>query len=198
MPQIYGEACSLWLKPLVAPLPRRLKHFQEGSWSAGSPWATALSRMYLKLHSHGRLLAARIGILPFFFLKSIKKETRAIEKELKGKMPILTAESSSVAIWGGGFGLPIGMQSMQNTLFLLLLRPIFALKAKISPPLALAMRMWLLWLWTWREFGRKTRSQPGRRPFFWSSPNFGQKTGPHPSEGFLHLISGKKTFQFQI
>ena len=79
--------------------------------------------------------------MPFFFLKSIKKETRAIEEELKGKMPILTAESSSVAKWGGGIGLPIGMQSMQNTLFLLLLRPIFALKAKISSPLALAMRM---------------------------------------------------------
>ena len=49
--------------------------------------------MYLKLHLHGRLLAAKIGILPFFFLKSIKKETRAIEEELKDKMPILTAKS---------------------------------------------------------------------------------------------------------
>ena len=98
----------------------------------------ALSRIYLKLHSHGRLLAARIGILPFFFLKSIKKETRAIEEELKGKMPILTAESSSVAIWGGGFGLPIGMQSMQNTLFLLLFETNFCTKSENIPPIGIS------------------------------------------------------------
>ena len=115
--------------------------FRKGLGPAGSPLATALSRIYLKLHSHGRLLAARIGILPFFFLKSIKKETRAIEEEVKGKMPILTAESSSVAIWGGGFGLPIGMQSMQNTLFLLLFETNFCTESENIPPLALAMRM---------------------------------------------------------
>ena len=39
-------------------------------------------------------------------------------------MPVFTAKSSSVASggWGGGFGPPIGMRSMQNTVFLLLLR----------------------------------------------------------------------------
>ena len=98
----------------------------------------ALSRIYLKLHSHGRLLAARIGILPFFFLQSIKKETRAIEEELKGKMPILTAESNSVALWGGGFGLPIGMQSMQNTLFSLLFETNFCAKSENIPPIGIS------------------------------------------------------------
>ena len=41
------------------------------------------------MHSHRRLLAARIGILPFFFLKSRKKETKAIEKEKKAKCRFL-------------------------------------------------------------------------------------------------------------
>ena len=172
---MYGAACALWLKPLVAPLPRRLKHFQEGSWPSRFPFGYGLSRIYLKLHSHKRLLAARIGILPFFFLKLIKKKTRAIEEELKGKMPILTAESSSAAMWGRGLGLPIGMQSMQNTLFLLLFETNFCAKSENIPPLALAMKMWLLWLWTWREFGLKTRSQPGRRPFFGLHPTLGKK-----------------------
>ena len=36
---------------------------------------------------------------------------------------------------------PIGLKSMQNTSFVALLRPIFALKTKIAPPLALAMRI---------------------------------------------------------
>ena len=76
----------------------------KGSWPGGFSLAMALSRVYLKLHSPGQLLAARIGILPFFFLKSIKKETKAIEEELKGKMRILTAKSSSVDRSGGGVG----------------------------------------------------------------------------------------------
>ena len=40
---------------------------------------------HLKLHSHRRRLAARIGILPFFVLKLRKKETRAIEERKKAK-----------------------------------------------------------------------------------------------------------------
>ena len=138
---MYSEACLLWLKPLVGSLPSRLKHFQEGLGPAGFLLATPLSRIYLKLHSHGQILAARIDNLPFFF-KSIKKEIRAIEKELKGKMPILTAKSSSIDRGGGRGWPPIVMPSMQNTLFLLLLRPIFALKAKI--PHSLAIRIGLL------------------------------------------------------
>ena len=52
---------------------------------------------------------------------------------------------SSVAGGQGGIAFPIVMQSVQNTLFLVLLRPIFALKAKIVLPLALAIR---IGLWT--------------------------------------------------
>ena len=49
-------------------------------------------------------------------------------------MPILTAESSSVSIWGGGFGLLIGMQIMQNTLLLLLFETNFCTKSENIPP----------------------------------------------------------------
>ena len=82
--------------------------------------------------------------------------------------------------------------------------------------------------WIGREFGRKTGSQRERRPFsfifVWFSPNFGLKFSPNPDEdlfffffwfspGFaqkplqiqvksfffdLYLISGKKSFQFQV
>ena len=41
---------------------------------------------------------------------------------------------------GGGSSPPIGLKSMQNSLFLALLRPIFALKTKIAPPTVLTMR----------------------------------------------------------
>ena len=41
--------------------------------------------IYSKSLSHGRLLVVRIGISPFFFFKSRKKETRAIENEKKAK-----------------------------------------------------------------------------------------------------------------
>ena len=41
----------------------------------------------------------------------------------------------------GGSSTPFGLKSMQNTLFLALLRPIFALKTKIAPPTVLAMRV---------------------------------------------------------
>ena len=44
----------------------------------------------LKLHSHGRLLAARIGILSFFFLNCSCFFSQ-FEKEKRGKMPILAA-----------------------------------------------------------------------------------------------------------
>ena len=41
---------------------------------------------------------------------------------------------SSVARGAGGLEPPIGLKSMQNTTFLVLLGPIFALKMKIAPP----------------------------------------------------------------
>ena len=44
---------------------------------------------FVKLHLHGRLLAARIGILPFFFLNRFCFS----RFEKKGKMPILAAKS---------------------------------------------------------------------------------------------------------
>ena len=37
--------------------------------------------MHFKLHSHWRLLAAIIGILPFFSSNQERKKTRVIEKE---------------------------------------------------------------------------------------------------------------------
>ena len=44
------------------------------------------------------------------------------------------SETSSVAREGGGSSPPIGLKSMQNTTFLVLLRPIFAPKMKKAPP----------------------------------------------------------------
>ena len=49
--------------------------------------------------------------------------------------------ASSCVAEGGAGALPIGLKSMQNTLFSALLRPIFALKTKIAPPMVLAMRI---------------------------------------------------------
>ena len=107
-------------------------------------------------------------------------------------MPILTAESSSVAICGGGFGLPIGMQSMQNTLFLLLFETNFRTKSKNIPPIGISNENVTTLTLDLKRI-RSQNSIPTRtKTFFWSSPNFGQKTGPNPSEGFLHLILGKK------
>ena len=56
-------------------------------------------------------------------------------------IPLMNSLSSVAR--GGGYSPPIGMQSMQNTLFFVLLRPIFGLKVKIAPPptLALAIRI---------------------------------------------------------
>ena len=52
------------------------------------------------------------------------------------------ADFSSVALGGAERVIvPIGRKSMQNTPFLALSRPIFALKTKIAPPLALAMKI---------------------------------------------------------
>ena len=53
---------------------------------------------------------------------------------------VAVIDNSSVAM--GGAAPPIGMQSMQNTTFLALLRPIFALKEKIAPP---------HWHWQWKR-----------------------------------------------
>ena len=92
---------------------------------------------------------------------------------------------SSVARGRGVIASPIGMQSMQNTLFLVLLRPIFKLKAEIAPPSALKMRMWLFWPWTWEEVGRNKSIPTWQKIFFFIF-------------GLQHLISGTKPFQTQV
>ena len=60
-----------------------------------------------------------------------------------GKYTVI-ARRSSVAKGGGGSGglplPPIGLKSMQNNLFLVLLRPIFAKKMKTALPMGLASR----------------------------------------------------------
>ena len=78
------------------------------------------------------------------------------------------------------------MQSKQNTLFLVLLRPIFELQAKIASAIGNKKVNALTLEW------KRIRSQnwiPTRaKTFFWSSPNFGQKIAPIPgvnSGGYL-------------
>ena len=79
----------------------------------------------------------RIGILRFFFLKSIKKERRAIEEELKGKMLIFTAKSSSVDTagggGGGGVGPPLAAEYAKDPVFITF-QTNFCSKSKNNPP----------------------------------------------------------------
>ena len=66
----------------------------------------------------------------------------------------------------GAIVLPIGLKSMQNNTFLVLLRPIFAPKMKTAPPTGLGSRSCegLALIWTKKvEF------------FFWSAPKVGQE-----------------------
>ena len=107
-------------------------------------------------------------------------------------MPILTAENSGVAMWGGGIGLPIGMQSMQNTLFLLLFDTNFCTKSENIPLIGISNENVTTLTLDLKRIRSQNSIPTWTKTFFWFSPNFGQKTGPNPSEGFLHLISGKK------
>ena len=107
-------------------------------------------------------------------------------------MPILTSKSSSVAIWGGGFGLPIRMQSMQNTLFLLLFETNFCTRSENIPPIGISNKIVTTLTLDLKRIRSQNSIPTWTKTFFWSSPNSGQKSGPNPSEGFLHLISGKK------
>ena len=91
---------------------------------------------------------------------------------------------SSVARGGGGYSPPIGLKSMQNTTFSALLMPIFALKAKIILPLALAMRS-----------GQGPEFRPEKLGFslvedlfflsFWRSSKFEQKSRLNLTEDFF-------------
>ena len=84
---------------------------------------------------------------------------------------------------------------MQNTLFLALLKPFFALKTKIAPlPMVFGMRIGQEpdVIWT-----GKNGFQPGGKPFFvWRSPKFGQKNRLNFGEGLFfgdHLNLDLKT-----
>ena len=64
--------------------------------------------------------------LPYFQTNSIQDFVHGIYIKIH--------TNSSVARGAGGLEPPIGLKSMQNTTFLVLLRPIFAPKMKIAPP----------------------------------------------------------------
>ena len=64
--------------------------------------------------------------------KMCKPDERAPSFIFKQNFEMLCQTSSSVA--AGGLSPPIGLKSMQNTTFLVLLRRIFAPKMKIAPP----------------------------------------------------------------
>ena len=77
---------------------------------------------------------------------------------------------------------PLGLKSIQNRTFLVLLRPIFAQKIKTAPPEG----FWVPKLWrscrdsarrtVWiSDFGRKIRLNFVEDLFFWRSPVFGRK-----------------------
>ena len=163
-------------------MPRRLKHFQQGSWPSRLPLSTTLRTMYLKLHLHGRLLAANIGILPFFFLKSIKKETRAIEEELKDKMPILTAKSQRRR-GEGGLASHWHAEYAKYPVFITFETSFYS-KSKNSPPIVIGNKN-VTALTLDLKKNRSQNSIPTQAKTFFSFLG-------------LHVISGKKTFQFQM
>ena len=70
--------------------------------------------------------------------KMCKPDERAPSFIFKQNFEMLCQTSSSVA--AGGLSPSIGLKSMQNTTFLVLLRRIFAPKMKIAPPMGLAIR----------------------------------------------------------
>ena len=82
---------------------------------------------------------------------------------------------SSVARGGGGAGgaraSPIGLWSMQNRMFFVLLRPIFWEKWKIGPPIRKQPPLKRLNLRSWT----KNQSRYRWRPFFWRPPKFGRE-----------------------
>ena len=115
------------------------------------------------------------------------RELRSLPTHCKNKAQCnkCADNPSSVARGGeeGGATAPLnGLKSMQNSMFLVLLRPIFAPKMKTAP----TNGIWELKLWrTWRYLDQNSGgflfwSSPKIREdlfffFFWRSPNFGRK-----------------------
>ena len=97
-------------------------------------------------------------------------------------MPILTAENSGVAIWGGGFGLLIGKQSMQNTLFLLLFETNFCSKSENIPPIGISNENVTTLTLNLKRIRSQNSIPTWTKTFF-----FG-----------LHLTLGKKLDQIQV
>ena len=88
--------------------------------------------------------------------------------------------SSSVARGGGGAAggssPPIGLWSMQNRMFFVLLRPIFWKKWKIAPPIRKQPSLKRLNLRNWTKNQSRFRWKPFFFFFFlWRSPDFGRK-----------------------
>ena len=109
---------------------------------------------------------------------------------------------------GGARAPPIGLWSMQNRPFLVLLRPIFCEKIENSPPIGKQPPLKRLNFRIWP----KNQSQFRWRPFFfgdhlilggknvWIS-DFGRKISPNFGEDLFfffgdHLILGEKNFEF--
>ena len=106
---------------------------------------------------------------------------------------------SSVAMERGAIALPVGLESMQNATSLVLLRPIFAQKAKIAPPpIGIGDENWSILTLDLKWFClQKTLLSLGKIYFFFCTPsNFGLKNRPNLNESLffgLHLISSTKT-----
>ena len=83
-----------------------------------------------------------------------------------------------------------GRQSMQNTLFRIF-ETDFCSKSENSPPIGIGNKNVTALTPDWKKIRlQKINPNLGRYLlFFWSSPNFGPKTGPNPGEDrFFFLV----------
>ena len=114
--------------------------------------------------------------------------TSPLQKALLFRNLPFCSDASSAASGeaGGGAIAPIGLKSMQNTPFWALLRPIFALKTKIAPPVVLAM---IIGLGSDVISNKKLGFSLAEDVFFFflRSRKFGQKKRPNFG-GYLFLL----------
>ena len=119
----------------------------------------------------------------FLSFKSIKKGTRAIEEELKGKMPILTAKSIDVARGRGGERgdlAPHWHAEYAKYPVFITFETNFCSKSKNTPPHVIGNKN-VTALTLYLKSIRSQNSIPTRAKtfsfsfFFWSTSNFGQK-----------------------